>query len=331
MVQQHEFAKFVRTLGRGANLARALDEDEAARAMGLILNGRVEPVQLGAFLALLRYRGETPEELAGFVRAARLAIDLPERPLAVDLDWPSYADRHRQLPWFVLAALLLAENGVRVLMHGIAGESDGYAPTPDGLACMGIEPAASLNDAASRLDAENFAYVPLAAFCPALESLFALRPLLGVRSAVNSLTRALNPAAAPCQMQGVFHPAYMTGHQRAAELLGQPFAAVFKGGGGEIQRNPEKPTRVATLRDGVTAHETWPAMIDDRGYKWRDETAEMNRIIALWRGEAEPAAPAAAIIGTAAIALHLLGRAADPPAAEAMARDMWETRPRNKY
>ena len=103
----HPFADFLRTIGRGATLGRPLDEAEAEQAMGMILDGAVEPVQLGAFLLVLRYRTETPAELAGFVRAARARI--AERAAStVDLDWPSYADRHKQLPYFVLAALLLA-------------------------------------------------------------------------------------------------------------------------------------------------------------------------------------------------------------------------------
>ena len=331
MVQQHPFARFVRTLGRGAKLSRSLDQEEAHDAMALILAGGAEPVQVGAFLVLLRYRGETPDELAGFVRAARAAIAVPDPAPAVTLDWPSYADRHRRLPWFVLAALLLAENGVRVLMHGIAGDSEGYAPTGAALASIGVGCAASLSDAADRLRRDNFAYLPLDRLCPALDDLFALRPLLGVRSAVNSLTRQLNPCRAPYQLQGVFHPNYLTPHQRAADLLGQPHAAVFKGGGGEVQRNPEKPCRIATLHDGVCARESWPAMIDDGIYKWREETAEMNRIGALWRGEYSAAAPEAAVIGTAAIALGLLGRAEGPAEADAMARDMWRNRRRETY
>lgn len=331
MVQQHAFAKYVRTLGRGANLSRSLDEEEARDAMGLILLGEAEPVQVGAFLVLLRYRGESPEELAGFVRAAQEIIDLPDPLPAVDLDWPSYADRHVMLPWFVLSALLLAENGVRVLMHGIAGESEGYAPTPAALAGIGIRPSASLEDAGAHLADDNFAFLTLDLFCPALDDLFALRPLLGVRSAVNSLSRELNPLRAPCQVQGIFHPNYMKPHQRTAALLGQPHSAVFKGGGGEIQRNPEKPCRVATLHDGVAGSETWPAMVEEGGYRWREETGEMDRIGALWRGELSSAAPEAAVIGTAAIALRTLGRADSPAAADAMARDMWQRRRREKY
>ena len=131
----HPFAEFLRTIGRGATLGRPLDETEAEQAMGMILDGAVEPVQLGAFLLVLRYRTETPAELAGFVRAAR-ARSVGADAITVDFDWPSYADRHKQLPYFVLAALLLAGNGVRVLMHGIEGE--GAVTTPAALRALGV-------------------------------------------------------------------------------------------------------------------------------------------------------------------------------------------------
>ena len=87
---------------------------------------------------MLRFRKETPEELAGFVNATRRLLPRPAA-LSVDLDWPSYADRHRQLPYFLLAALLLAESGVRVAMHGIQGL--GNATTPAVLSALGITPS----------------------------------------------------------------------------------------------------------------------------------------------------------------------------------------------
>jgi anthranilate phosphoribosyltransferase len=183
----HPFAEFLRTIGRGATLGRPLDETEAEQAMGMILDGAVEPVQLGAFLPVLRYRTETPAELAGFVRAAR-ARSVGAAAITVDFDWPSYADRHRQLPYFVLAALLLAGNGVRVLMHGIEGE--GAVTTPAALRALGVPVCGSASEAADRVGACGFAYLPLRVICPELEALFQLRPLLGLRSPVNSVARA---------------------------------------------------------------------------------------------------------------------------------------------
>jgi len=64
---EHPFAPYVRILGKGKTGSRSLDFDEARSAFTMILRGTVEPVQLGAFLMLLRVKEETPEELAGFV------------------------------------------------------------------------------------------------------------------------------------------------------------------------------------------------------------------------------------------------------------------------
>ena len=141
-------------------------------------------------------------------------------------------------------------------MHGIAGE--GPATTPKALAAIGIEASADPDAAARRLEADNIAYLPLEHFCPQLLRLFALRPVLGLRSPANTFARMLNPFGARHQMQGVFHPNYLATHQAAAQRLDQPFLAAFKGGGGEVQRNPEKPCRVVTLDEGVPGGRTGP-------------------------------------------------------------------------
>lgn len=332
--KEHPFAGYVRILGKGPKMFRDLEEPEACAAMGMVLRGDVLPEQLGAFLLLLRRKGETAGELAGFVRAARDHFGRPAEAPAVDIDWPSYADRHRQQPWFLLAVLLLAENGLKVLVHGIEGYADGYAPTPEALARLGIRPSASLDEAAGALRLGNFAYLPLRNFCPALDRLFDLRPILGVRTVVNTFARDLNPLGAPCQLQGVFHPPYRQTHQETALRLGQPRAAIFKGGGGEVQRTPLKPCIVATVNDGVAGEEEWPATLTDEAhaaYAWRDEILDPDHLVALWRGEREAPVPRAAVIATAAVALRLARRAAGMAEAEALAETLWEERPRGRY
>ena len=324
----HPFACFLRTVGRGRHLSRSLSEEEAAEAMAMILAGEVAPEQLGAFLLILRYRGETPEELAGFVRAARARLDLPG-DLGVALDWPSYADRHKQLPYFVLAALLLAEAGIKVALHGIAGS--GPVTTPAVLDALGLTPAESFVLAARQLEQGNVAYLPVEPLCPPLAGLFALRPTLGVRSAANTFGRELNPLGAPCQMQGVFHPTYLPVHRDTARRLGQPRAAIFKGGGGEVQRNPEKPCRVVLVTGDEAAEDEWPALVPGARFAWRDEPLDPALVVALWRGERDCAAAEAAVVGTAAIALKLLGRAETQLAAQDLAEDLWRDRPKRKY
>jgi anthranilate phosphoribosyltransferase len=325
---EHPFAPFVRAVAKGESLGRSLDLDEAEAAMGMILGGEVEPVQLGAFLAVLRYRKETPEELAGFALAAREAM-LPDALPTVALDWPSYADRHKQLPYFLLSALLVAGFGVRILLHGIEGE--GPANTRACLSALGVPIAADVEGATRDLDADSIAYLPLEAICPALHQLFALRPLLGLRSAANTYARELNPAAAACQVQGVFHPNYADLHAGAACHLRQPRAAIFKGGGGEAQVNPRKPVLVTTLTNGVVDRVTWPAILEADDPAWRGEPLDPGRLTALWRGERDAPGPEAAIIGTAAVALHITRRATSIAGAIDLATQLWQGRDRGRY
>ena len=326
--EPHRFARYIRAVGRGVTLSRSLTLEEAEAAMGMILDGEVEPVQLGAFLLVLRYRKETPEELAGFVRAARARMAAMPGG-AADIDWPSYADRHRQRPYFLLAALLLAGAGLRVLMHGIPGK--GPATTPAAVRAFGLEPAADGAGAAATLARTKFAYLPLSAFCPALERLFALRPLFGLRSPANTFARELNPFDAPYQLQGVFHPTYLATHQETARLLGQPRAAVFKGGGGEVQCNPAKPCRVALLHEGAADEEIWPALTPRQHHAWREEDLDPAHLLGLWRGAWTAEGPVAAVLGTVAIALKLSGRANSRDEAQAMARALWDARDTGAY
>lgn len=293
--------------------------------MRAILAGEAHPLQTGALLAALRMRGETAEELAGFARAAQETVAAAPAPPGL-LDWPSCADNHKQLPYFVLAALLLARAGVPILMHGPEGE--GPATTRAVLAALGVIPATNLAAAIASIAGGGLAYMPLAALSPGLDGLIALKSVLGIRTVAHSVARALNPGRARFQMIGVFHRAYQSRQAEAARLLGLlglRAAAVLRGGAGEAQRQPEKEAAVISLRDGDLIEDVWPPMVADR-FAWRDEPLDPARVVDLWQGRRRDPGPEAAVIGTAAIALRLLGRAPDPPTALALASALWRAR-----
>jgi hypothetical protein len=93
-----------------------------------------------------------------------------------------------------------------------------------------------------------------------------------------------------------------------------------------VQRNPEKPCRTVLLSDGAPGEEEWPALTPNARYPWRKEPLDPAVLRAIWEGREAPEGPLAAVTGTAAIALRLLGRAETPDAADALARDMWDSR-----
>lgn len=318
----HPFAPYVRVLGRGPGKSRSLSREEARHALGMVLADEAAPEQVGAFLMLLRYRGEAVDEMIGLVEAARAHAGVPFRlALPVDLDWPSYADgRTRGLPWYLLAALLLAKSGRRVLMHGpLSGP--GRIGLRESLTSLGIVPAASMAEAEAELARINFAFLALEGFSPGLTRLLALRGVLGLRSPINTVGRLLNPANAAAGVDGVFHPAYVDLHLHAAAGLGRSALVVLKGGGGEAEWTGAKALAARELRAGVYSDTAWNPL-PGAGKSALDDAAGL---LAFWRGEREDPAAHAAMIGTAALAIHAMD-GTEPAAALDAARQLWAER-----
>lgn len=323
---EHPFAEYVRILGKGKKGARPLTQDEARAAMGMILHGEVLPVQLGAFLMLMRIKEETPEELAGFAQAAQalFAIDAPG---LVDLDWATYAGKRRHLPWFLLSARLLADHGISIFMHGATGHAADRLYTEQMLPYLGLSVAQSIDEARQQLVEHRFSYLGLQHFCAPLYDIIELRPILGLRSPVHTLVRLLNPFNAVHSIQGIFHPNYRPVHQQAAALLKQPHMAVLKGEGGETERSPDRDCLVQSVHNGELSDENWPAMFSHRYVK--PEQLDPKYWLEVWQGQTEDAYAKASVIATAAVALKLLGKAETQDAAHALAAKYWAER--NRY
>lgn len=327
MSQEHPFAQYIRILGKGPTLSRPLTREETRAAARMMLAGEIEPVQLGAFLCLLRVKTETAPEMAGFAEAARGLISVPGDAPTVDLDWPTYAGKSRRLPWYVLSALLLAKSGIAVFMHGAENHTEGRVYASRALAGLGLPVAGSLAEASRQLAKDKFAYMTLADLCPPLHQLMGLRALLGLRSPIHSVARMLNPFKAANEIIGVAHPHYRPVHQEAGQLLGQPALAVLKGEGGEAERRPEKETPVFTLHGDEMRQDDWPAIAIEPSPGF-DATMNPALLRAVWHGEAEDRYAEAIVTSTAAIALKLMGRAKGYDEALALAARMWADRPK---
>jgi anthranilate phosphoribosyltransferase len=179
-------------------------------------------------------KGETADELAGFVEAARAHVpgfgEMVAPAGAADL--PCYAGKRRAAPVFLAAALAAREAGIPVLAHG-PGRIAGRLSAGEALMAAGVRRARSLPEAQAILEGEGMAWLDIADACPPLARLLGLRPRLGVRSFANTVARLLNPMACSGQLNGVFHPPYVERMARVNALLGQPRSLVFMGAEGE--------------------------------------------------------------------------------------------------
>lgn len=310
-------ADHVRTLGRGPSRARNLTRDEARDAMAEILSGDAAPEAVGALLMLMRFHGEVADEVAGFAEALRAT--LAPCPRAA-LDWPSYAaGRSRGAPLFLLAAKLVAQAGYPVLVHGWNSHQSPVASVRGALTAAGIALAEGPDEADRLLDRDGIAYLPLETFAPKALDLLRLREVLGLRSAVNTVCRVLNPGGAEAAVQGVFHPTYRALQRDASALLGLRHLTVLKGGGGEFERHPDKPIQLTVLRDGAPDRSDAPPLLE--GYRrLADHHFDLSD---LWTGAARDPLGEAVVVGTATLALETLGVAG----AKARATALWAERP----
>ena len=321
---EHAFAPFIRILGKGKTGTRSLNQGEAQQAFGMILRGEVEPLQIGAFLMLLRVKEESPDELAGFVQACRAHMEIPPQALKADLDWSSYAGKKHQHPWYILSLLLLAQAGHRVFIHGSAGHTSGRLYTEDAMRQLGLPIASNWTEVGQQLDASNLSYLSLEHFCCPLEELMQLRSLLGLRSPVNTLSRMINPLNARASVQSIFHPAYARLHQEADRILEQPRSMVFKGDSGEIEVKPQADTRLYLL-DNQQAQE----MLLPRSIAKRIEsvvTPGVKSIKALWRDSVHNQYGLDATLATTAAALLVLCPDINLEAAQLQATELWQNR-----
>ncbi len=309
-------APFVAALGRGPGRSRSLTQDEAFEAMRLIQSGRAAPEAVGAMLMLMRMKGETAAEIAGFAAAAAEYTNRLPKP---DLDWPSYAaGRTRGLPWFLLSAKLVARAGYTVLLHGWNGQDTAVR---DGIAELKIGRVRDVSGLRAVFETKRVAYMPLEALHPQLHDLLCLRDVFGLRSCMNTVARMLNPGQAAASVQGVFHPSYRLLQADAAKLLGLKSLTVIKGGGGEFERNPAKEIAGFGLRNGQSFEAPYANLIEDHR-QMNDGQSDPKQLTAVWRGQQRAPYAEKVVVGTAALALETLGEARP----EALATDLWNNR-----
>ena len=238
-------SQYLKEIGRGQHGTRALSREQAADLFGQVLDGAVTDLEIGAFCIAMRIKGETPEEMAGFLDATYPRLNrLPEskRPLVV---LPSY-NGARKLPLLTpLLALLLAREGLPVLIHGATTESNRIfvSNVLDALvqrSCTAIKmiPIDGAEPAAVK-DGE-VAWLPTAALSPGLARLLEVRRAIGLRNPAHSLVKVMNPCAGPAVVVGSYtHPEYAVSMAALFELIDAD-ALLLRGTEGEPVADPRR-------------------------------------------------------------------------------------------
>lgn len=259
-------ASIIKEIGRGKHGARHMSLEQARAVWSALLAGEVSDLELGALLLALRIKGETVDELAGFLQAthARMGlIPLPAAPHA-PVVIPSY-NGARHLPNLVpLLAILLAERGIPVLVHGVASDPmldqrsrGARVTTGEVFHAMGIEFVRHIDDldAAIRrgLARQLPVFVPVQILHPALARILGLRRALGVRNSAHTLVKLLQPfTGQSLRLCSFTHPEYEALLDTLFRTYGGD-ALVSRGTEGEVVANPRRQQRIVHYHDGVAA------------------------------------------------------------------------------
>ncbi|MDB5882723.1 MAG: anthranilate phosphoribosyltransferase 2 [Ramlibacter sp.] len=222
-------APYLKEIGRGKQGARSLDRARAADLFGQVLDGAVTDLEIGAFCIAMRVKGETPEEMAGFIDAtySRLnRVPASGKPLVV---LPSYNGARRLPVLTPLLALLVARRGLPVLMHGTATESSRVF-VPQVLQALGIAALPSIR----AIQPGEAAFAPTELLCPGLKRLLDVRMAVGLRNSSHSLVKLMNPCDGPAVIVSSYtHTEYAISMAAVFELMGAT-ALLLRGTEGEV-------------------------------------------------------------------------------------------------
>ena len=180
---------YIKEIGRGREGARALKREQAADLIGQVLDGQVSDLEVGAFCLAMRIKGETAEEMAGFLDATHARLHaLPVNPQANAVVLPCY-NGARKLPVLTpLLAHLLAREGVAVIMHGTATEASRIS-SQEVLAALGMMALSTVRE----VQAGEVVFAPTELLCPGLKRLLDVRRVVGLRNPAHSLVKLMNP------------------------------------------------------------------------------------------------------------------------------------------
>jgi anthranilate phosphoribosyltransferase len=227
-----------------------LDQESMTDLFAQIFSGAVTEAQIGAFMAALATKGECFEELAGGALAMRRkAVRVQTLDKTVIDIVGTGGDGTGSFNISTTASFVVAGAGVTVAKHGNRSVSS-KCGSADVLEALGVNLAADpeiIEEAINEIGV-GFMFAPL--YHGSMKYAMTARKNCGIRSIFNMLGPLTNPAAASCQIVGVYAPALTEMFANALHLLGVRKAFVVHGHDGMDEITTTDLTRVSELSNG---------------------------------------------------------------------------------
>jgi anthranilate phosphoribosyltransferase len=271
--------KYLKMVGNGQRTARDLIPTEAEEAMRMILSGGASIAQTAAFMAALRIKEESTDELATFGRVLREYSTRIEtnHPALVDICVP-YDGRSKTFSVIPAAALIAAACDVKLSLHGRLGQNTppkfGFG-VGDVLKQLGIQVDLSLEAARTLIDDNmvGMAFVTSSQFAPLLETFNQVRLEYGMRSFFNTIEKLINPFGAHIGIVGVFHGPVLRRVALAMQAQGYERGIAVQGPEGSSDVFTSRRTPIAEFgKDGSPELIEWS--VDPSEFGWWERAEE---------------------------------------------------------
>jgi anthranilate phosphoribosyltransferase len=268
---------------RGHNLTR----EEARQTMELIMDGEATPAQIGAFLTILRMKGETLDEITGFAETMRSKSRRVRTDQEGLLDTcGTGGDGGRTFNISTAAAIVAAAGGVRVAKHGNRAMSS-KSGSADVLEALGVNIQLDAVQAEACLNRVGLCFMFAQLYHQSMKHAAGPRREIGFRTVFNLLGPLTNPARADRQLMGVYDRSRTELIALAMRELGVQRALVVASHDGLDEISLSAPTQITELKQGVISTFTvtpeslglTPAALEDIAGGDAEENARIIRNI----------------------------------------------------
>lgn len=236
-------------------ISRIVDREDLPRAdmeaaMRQIMTGNATPTQIGGFLAGLRAKGETVDEIAAAAKVMReLAVGVEVTSDNLVDTCGTGGDGKGLFNVSTASAFVAAAAGARVAKHGNRAMS-GSSGSADVLEALGVKLDLTPDRIAECIDRIGLGFMFAPAHHAATRFAAGPRKELGTRTLFNLLGPLTNPAGAPNQLLGVFAPRWVEPMAKVLRTLGSEHVLVVHSRDGLDEISIAGPTWVAELQDG---------------------------------------------------------------------------------
>jgi anthranilate phosphoribosyltransferase len=294
---------------------REIFHDEMLDLMRSIMSGEMSPVMIAALTMGLRVKKETIGEIAAAAQVMRelsTKVEVKERAHLVDTCGTG-GDSAHTFNISTGAAFVAAAAGARVAKHGGRAVSS-QSGSADVLEALGASIALTPAQVGECIDAVGVGFMFAPTHHAAMKHAAPVRRELGVRTIFNILGPLTNPASAPNQVMGVFHPDLVGIQVRVLQRLETRHALTVWGRENLDEVSISGPTMIGELRDGrIHEYEVHPERFglpvhDPRSL--RVASVEESRGLLLAALENKPGAARDIVALNAGAAIYAAGRAA---------------------